>query len=216
MQNRSWARTRRSLGSDPIIQKLNAECWHFFFLILIVFRAHPIYLSQSPFDFRFGTFDRTYPMKLLSWNVNGIRARQHQLQAVTTEHSPDILALQETKVVDDDFPLATLQDLGYPHVAYYGQKGHYGVAIASRAPLEQVQLGIPWRSEDQQRRFLSRNRRKVDGVGDRAGRVQVDSLTDLATATLRMILGSAPSRSSARLILLDASPPRSKSWGAIS
>jgi exodeoxyribonuclease-3 len=94
-------------------------------------------------------------VRFVSFNVNGIRARQHQLAAVTAEHSPDLLALQETKVVDGDFPLAALEDLGYPHVAYYGQKGHYGVAIASRAPLEQVQLGIPWRPEDQQRRFIS-------------------------------------------------------------
>ena len=93
-------------------------------------------------------------MRFVSFNVNGIRARQHQLEAVTAQHAPDILALQETKVVDDDFPLAALESLGYPHVAYYGQKGHYGVAVASRAPLEAVQLGIPWRADDQQRRFI--------------------------------------------------------------
>ena len=96
-----------------------------------------------------------YPVRFVSFNVNGIRARQHQLHAVTEQHAPDVLALQETKVVDDDFPLAALEDLGYPHVAYYGQKGHYGVALASRAPLTSVQLGIPWRDEDQQRRFIA-------------------------------------------------------------
>ena len=94
-------------------------------------------------------------MRFVSFNVNGIRARQHQLEAVTQVHSPDILALQETKVIDDDFPLQSLEDLGYPHVAYYGQKGHYGVALASRHPFESVQLGVPWRAEDQQRRFVS-------------------------------------------------------------
>ena len=45
-------------------------------------------------------------VRFVSFNVNGIRASQHQLQAVTIEHQPDILALQETKVVDDDFPLS--------------------------------------------------------------------------------------------------------------
>lgn len=94
-------------------------------------------------------------MRFVSFNVNGIRARQHQLQLLTEQHSPDILALQETKVIDDDFPLDALNELGYPHVAYYGQKGHYGVALASRTPLEAVQLGVPWRAEDQQRRFVS-------------------------------------------------------------
>ncbi len=93
-------------------------------------------------------------MRFVSFNVNGIRARQHQLAAVTAQHAPDILALQETKVVDDDFPLSMLEELGYPHVAYYGQKGHYGVALASRAPLTAVQLGFPWREDDQQRRFI--------------------------------------------------------------
>lgn len=94
-------------------------------------------------------------MRFVSFNVNGIRARTHQLEAVTATHAPDILVLQETKVVDEDFPAPVLENLGYTHLAYYGQKGHYGVAIASRLPLENVQLGIPWRDADQQRRFVS-------------------------------------------------------------
>jgi len=94
-------------------------------------------------------------VRFVSFNVNGIRARQHQLLAVTEKHRPDILALQETKVVDDDFPAESLTALGYPHVAFYGQKGHYGVALASQHPLETVQTGIPWQADDQQRRFIS-------------------------------------------------------------
>ena len=93
-------------------------------------------------------------MRLVSFNVNGIRARTHQLEAVTVIHKPDILALQETKVIDEEFPVEVLERLGYSHLACYGQKGHYGVAIASRLPLESVQLGIPWRADDQQRRFI--------------------------------------------------------------
>ena len=102
-------------------------------------------------------------MRFVSFNVNGIRARTHQLEAVTASHEPDILALQETKVVDDDFPAEVLEGLGYTHLAYYGQKGHYGVAIASRLPLASVQLGIPWRAEDQQRRFI-RATAEIDGT----------------------------------------------------
>jgi len=94
-------------------------------------------------------------VRFVSFNVNGIRAREHQLAAVTKLHAPDILALQETKVVDEAFPVEMLTTLGYPHIACYGQKGHYGVAIASRIPLLSVQQGIPWRPDDQQRRFLS-------------------------------------------------------------
>ena len=94
-------------------------------------------------------------MRFVSFNVNGIRARQHQLEAVTAKHEPDILVLQETKVVDDDFPARNLEALGFSHVVFHGQKGHYGVALASREPLETVQAGIPWQPGDQQRRFLS-------------------------------------------------------------
>ena len=93
-------------------------------------------------------------MRFVSFNVNGVRARQHQLALVAETHDPDIIALQETKVVDEDFPEAALNDLGYPYVARFGQKGHYGVAVASRHELRDVQLGIPWQPADQQRRFI--------------------------------------------------------------
>ena len=95
------------------------------------------------------------PMHFVSFNVNGIRARQHQLKAVVDAHAPSLLALQETKVVDEDFPREALESLGFPHIAYYGQKGHYGVALASREPLTDIYLGIPWQEPDQQRRFVS-------------------------------------------------------------
>lgn len=101
-------------------------------------------------------------MRFVSFNVNGIRARQHQLEAVVAKHDPHLLALQETKVVDEDFPEESLTSLGYSHITYYGQKGHYGVALASKTPLEDIQLGYPWREEDQQRRFISA-RTSVEG-----------------------------------------------------
>lgn len=94
-------------------------------------------------------------MRFVSFNVNGIRARAHQLEAVVERHAPDFLALQETKVVDEDFPAAGLEALGYAHIARYGQKGHYGVALASKIPFDDLQLGIPWQDENQQRRFIS-------------------------------------------------------------
>lgn len=67
-------------------------------------------------------------MKIVSYNVNGIRARLHQLEAVIQKHQPDILGLQETKVEDGLFPLEYIHQLGYEAV-FHGQKGHYGVAI---------------------------------------------------------------------------------------
>lgn len=60
-------------------------------------------------------------MKVISFNVNSIRTRLHQLEAVILKHNPDFIGLQETKVNDPDFPLAAIQALGY-EVEYFGQK----------------------------------------------------------------------------------------------
>lgn len=93
-------------------------------------------------------------MKIVSFNVNGVRARLHQLQAVIEKHAPDIIGLQEIKVADEAFPLAAIEALGYQAV-YYGQKSHYGVALLSRvAPLE-VSRGLPGQAEDAQRRLIT-------------------------------------------------------------
>ena len=74
-------------------------------------------------------------MKFVSFNVNSIRVRMHQLAAVVEKYQPDVIGLQETKVVDHDFPLEEIERLGY-HAIYHGQKTHYGVAMLTReAPL---------------------------------------------------------------------------------
>lgn len=70
-------------------------------------------------------------MRIISFNINGIRARLHQLEAIRTQLNPDILCLQETKVHDDQFPHEAVQALGYTAVVN-GQKGHYGVATLVR------------------------------------------------------------------------------------
>ncbi|HAD48810.1 MAG TPA: exodeoxyribonuclease III, partial [Idiomarina sp.] len=77
-------------------------------------------------------------MKFISFNINGIRARLHQLQALIDKHQPDVIGLQETKVHDDQFPLSDVEAMGY-HVIYHGQKGHYGVALMSKKPLQNPQ-----------------------------------------------------------------------------
>ena len=104
-------------------------------------------------------------MRFISFNVNGIRARLHQLHELDRKHQPDVVAIQESKVVDDEFPMDAVIAAGYPHCYIYGQKGHYGVALLSKTPLADVQLGYPWRPEDQQRRFiaatLKRGRSKI-------------------------------------------------------
>lgn len=92
-------------------------------------------------------------MKIISFNINGIRARLHQLQALIDKHQPDIIGLQEIKVHDSEFPLADVEAMGY-HVYHFGQKGHYGVAILSKKPALQMQYGFPDDADDAQRRML--------------------------------------------------------------
>jgi exodeoxyribonuclease III len=93
-------------------------------------------------------------MKLVSFNTNGIRARPHQLQYLVERYRPDIIGIQETKVQDEEFPLAAIEALGY-HADYHGQKGHYGVALLSRGTPTQVIKGLPDDSEDAQRRLIT-------------------------------------------------------------
>lgn len=92
-------------------------------------------------------------MKAICFNVNSIRMRLHQLEAVIQKHQPDFIGLQETKVNDPDFPIETIKNWGY-HVEYFGQKTHYGVAILSKYPFKQVIKGYPLDTEDAQRRFI--------------------------------------------------------------
>lgn len=92
-------------------------------------------------------------MKVVSFNVNGLRARLHQLEALIEEHSPDIIGLQEIKVSDQDFPVGAISDLGY-HVVFHGQKTHYGVALLSKIEPESVIKGFPNDPEEAQRRLI--------------------------------------------------------------
>jgi len=101
-------------------------------------------------------------MKIISFNINGIRARLHQLQALIDKHQPDVIGLQETKVHDDQFPLKDVEAMGY-HVIFHGQKGHYGVAMLSKKPLENPQFGFPSDDEDAQRRMIMGDYQLNDG-----------------------------------------------------
>ena len=74
-------------------------------------------------------------MKIASWNINSVRFRIDSVARFLTEAQPDILCLQETKVIDADFPAAAFQALGYEHVLIHGQRMHHGVAIVSRMPI---------------------------------------------------------------------------------
>lgn len=80
-------------------------------------------------------------MKIATWNVNSIRTRQLQVVNWLQKNPVDVLCLQETKVVDADFPRSPFEELGYS-VYISGQKSYNGVAIFSRTLLEQVSMGF--------------------------------------------------------------------------
>ena len=77
----------------------------------------------------------TTPLKIVSWNINSVRFRLDIVEQFLREMAPDILCLQETKVVDADFPTDAFRALGYDHIVLHGQKMHHGVAILSKVPL---------------------------------------------------------------------------------
>jgi exodeoxyribonuclease-3 len=93
-------------------------------------------------------------MKVISFNVNSIRSRLHQLAAVIDKHQPEIIALQETKVQDEDFPQDDIRSLGY-RALWFGQKTHYGVALLSRSEPSEIQYGFSNAEPTAQRRLLA-------------------------------------------------------------
>ena len=76
-------------------------------------------------------------LRIASWNINSVRARLPIVEKFLTEEQPDLLCLQETKVVDCDFPEALFRSLGYDHIVLCGQRMHHGVAILSRLPMRE-------------------------------------------------------------------------------
>ncbi len=89
-------------------------------------------------------------MKIASWNVNSLNVRLPQVLAWLAAEQPDVLALQETKLVDEKFPRAEIEAAGY-HAVYAGQKTYNGVALLSRKPAQDVVTGIPGLNDVQQR-----------------------------------------------------------------
>jgi exodeoxyribonuclease-3 len=91
-------------------------------------------------------------MRIASWNVNSLKVRLPQVLDWLAAHSPDVLGLQETKLVDEAFPEAELRAAGY-QVSYSGQPTYNGVALLSRLPQADVITTLDG-LEDPQRRVL--------------------------------------------------------------
>jgi exodeoxyribonuclease-3 len=92
-------------------------------------------------------------VKIASWNVNSVKARLPHLLTFLEEAQPDVLCLQETKCLPQDFPMLEVRGLGY-HVETIGQRAYNGVALVSRRPAAEVVAGLPGNDEDEQPRYL--------------------------------------------------------------
>lgn len=92
-------------------------------------------------------------MRIATWNVNSLKVRLPHVLDWLAKHQPDALCLQETKLEDVNFPLQAIAEAGY-HAVFSGQKTYNGVAILTRTPVADVQMGIPG-FDDPQKRVLA-------------------------------------------------------------
>jgi exodeoxyribonuclease-3 len=90
---------------------------------------------------------------IATWNVNSVKARLPHLLSWLRDARPDVVLLQETKVVADGFPSLEISDAGYNAVAV-GQKAYNGVAILSKRPIEVLAAALPGDAQDTQARYL--------------------------------------------------------------
>ena len=89
-------------------------------------------------------------MKIATWNVNSLKVRLPHVLDWLAVAQPDVLALQETKTVDDNFPLAEIEAAGY-HAVFAGQKTYNGVALLTREPAELVEFDVSGLGDDERR-----------------------------------------------------------------
>ncbi len=91
-------------------------------------------------------------MRIATWNVNSVRQREGHLLSYLQSEKPDVVCLQELKCVNEQFPAAEIEALGY-NCAVHGQKGFNGVAILANRPFE-VTRGLPGDDMDTQSRYI--------------------------------------------------------------
>ncbi|MCS6812052.1 MAG: exodeoxyribonuclease III [Cyanobacteria bacterium] len=148
-------------------------------------------------------------MHIASWNVNSVRTRLDQVIHWLTTNSIDLLCLQETKVIDDDFPRQRFEELGY-HCYVSGQKSYNGVALLSNSPITDTQsgfaslLGEAVREWDVQKRVIQGTFRGIQvlnlyvpngsEVGSDKYRYKLEWLAQLRTY-VQMLLQSAKAKS---------------------
>ncbi|MFU8821703.1 MAG: exodeoxyribonuclease III [Gammaproteobacteria bacterium] len=89
-------------------------------------------------------------MRVASWNVNSLKVRLPQVLEWLAAHSPDVLGLQETKLIDAAFPLEAIREAGY-EVSFSGQPTYNGVALLSRIPQAEVVTDLDGLGDPQRR-----------------------------------------------------------------
>jgi exodeoxyribonuclease-3 len=92
-------------------------------------------------------------LRIATWNIAGIKARLEVLLRWLEEEKPDIVGLQEIKSIDEAFPRAEIEALGY-NVETHGQKSWNGVALLSKLPFDEVHRGLPGDDTDEQARLI--------------------------------------------------------------
>ena len=92
-------------------------------------------------------------MKIITWNVNSINQRLQHLTEYLRTNSPDVVLLQETKVVDENFPKMEIEDCGY-NIVFKGQKTFNGVSILSKFPIEDVTDTLGGEDSDDAARYI--------------------------------------------------------------
>lgn len=94
-------------------------------------------------------------LKIATWNVNSLRVRLGHLERWLAESQTDVVCLQETKCVDAEFPADEIRAMGWEHVCFWGEQTYNGVAVVSRLPLSDVQLGMDDDEDDGQARIVA-------------------------------------------------------------
>jgi len=94
-------------------------------------------------------------VKIATWNVNSIKSRIDHVLKWCEAARPDVLCLQETKVVDEKFPIRKFNTIGYKYAALLGERGYNGVAIVSKLPLTDIQNNLPGEKKPAQSRLIA-------------------------------------------------------------
>jgi exodeoxyribonuclease-3 len=92
-------------------------------------------------------------LRIATYNVNSLKARLEALLAWVAKAEPDVVCLQETKLVDDAFPRLEIEAAGY-NCSVHGQKTYNGVAILSKRPFDELSCGLPGDKSDEQARYI--------------------------------------------------------------